>query len=101
MRIPKKVEIDHFTFKVIQTPGETINVRRGAKRRRLFGEGDSRLQRIRIAKRQPKDEKGDTLLHEIIHLCAIRENIKLYESQVSRLSSRLYQVLKHNKLKFY
>ena len=93
MRIPKKIKVDDSIYKV-----SLVNSKVVAKK--YLGQVDTFKYTIRIAKKLPKDEIGETLIHEILHCIADKEKVGLKEESVEKLSHRLYQVLKDNHLKF-
>jgi len=93
MRLPKTIEIDKYTYKIVKV--KKLYSKKGQK---LFGECDYSKQVIRIARGQSKDEERDTLLHEVIHAASHVEGLGLKEHQVERLATRLTQIYKHNKI---
>ena len=93
MKLPKTIEIDKYTYKI-----KKVKRLYNKKGHRLFGACSYKDQTIRIAQGQSKDEERDTLLHEIIHVASHVEGINLQEHQVEKLSSRLTQIFKHNKI---
>jgi hypothetical protein len=94
MKIPHKLEKDKYTFKVSE-----VNRLYNYKGAKCWGITDEEAKTIKINRRQHRDEKIDTFLHEIIHACSWVEGLDLSEKQVTRLSTRLTQVFKQNKLK--
>lgn len=99
MRIPTKIEVDHKTYKVKLVNKHKIRPVSGGKSK-FLGESNVQDQWIRIAAKQHTDELKTTLLHEITHIIADVEGIKMPEVTVERFSRRMYQVLKTNHLKF-
>ena len=99
MKIPKKIKIDNLTYKVFLVNKAVVKGFK-SKKRILCGFVDSNKQIIRVATKYSKDEVAETLLHEILHSCCFRENVNLKEGETIKLSRRLHQVLKDNKLIF-
>ena len=96
MRIPKKIQAYGFKYQVILQKRIKGN---------FMGEIDHTKQVITIATHSPtrnvkwsKERKEETLLHEIIHLVGVEENLRLKEKQVDNLSKGLFHILKDNKI---
>ena len=56
--------------------------------------GNYYKKRIRLASKISRSKKEETFLHELIHMVDYR----LDEKHVERIASRLYKVIKENKL---
>lgn len=102
MKIPKRININYKTFKIIESKSKTIKDGDKRSKRRLWGHADPGKNIIRLAQTPSKEEQANVFLHEIIHSCLDIEEIHdgVSEKVVNKLSKRLYQVIKDNKLRF-
>ena len=97
MKIPSKIKVGGFTYKVIKNYKfkEDPN---------LMAQGDHDLLEIRISylghsgERRSQEKIEEAVLHEILHCVNITYNSnKLDEETIDKLSNGLYQVLKDNR----
>lgn len=86
VRLPKKVEINGRTWRVVVKP----LVHRG-----MSGQCVHRKREIQIERDLPADEVAETFLHELMHAC-LTEDVanRTEETLVARLAPRLLAALK-------
>ena len=65
-----------------------------------YGQNDGLRGIITLNKEMSEDVKGNTLLHEVIHLLDYNLSLGFSEAQINTLASGLYCVLKENGLNF-
>lgn len=96
MKIPKKINILGFEYKIIQEETETM-MRNG-----YWGTCNSITQEIHLKPDVPEISKLDTLIHEIIHAIDWQTSGKngheLTEEQTQHISTGLTTVLRNNKV---
>ena len=88
----RDIKIGWKEYKVKEVSSPEINEGEGEFRgRSLHG-----LNEIRINKDYSKDDKAETLIHEILHAIDIYIGSDLSEEQITGLSNMIFQVLKDN-----
>jgi hypothetical protein len=97
MKIPSKVKVGGFTYKVIKNY-------KFKEDSTLCGQTDNSLLEVRISyidisgEKRKEEKIEEIFLHEILHLVnQIYNANKLDEETVTRLTMGLYQVLKDNR----
>lgn len=93
MKIPSNLKIGGFQWNV----KEVQNLMSDRER---LGEMAPRTQEISIEKGSSKQQKEETLLHEIIEVLNWMYNIKLEHYQIELLGVSLHQVLKDNEINY-
>lgn len=101
MKLPAKVKVGPFTYKVTSDRHD-MNQRCRDESTDLLGHCDRRMGVISVEPQQSLEQKRDTLLHEVLHAITDMTGIEaemsneLEEQIVRRLSPVLLEVLRKN-----
>ena len=89
MKIPKKIKIGGKTFEIIIQDDVSAGITNQ-------GKSSAWSQKIWLNSNQHSEAMEETLLHEIVELIQIENNLDINHQSISTLSVNLYQVLKDN-----
>lgn len=85
-RIPNKVDVGPFGYKIVQNLPED---------KECFGMCDHRELKISLLPGLAKDAKAETLFHEILHACFFASSLHLPQKEEERIVAALSVSLLH------